>query len=339
MRNRQGRIRAALKLAAAAIAIAVILVFLHAVGNDPSYQIDWTHIVEWLEQTPGDDSLIAIARYVALAFIYYLIATTAIYVFAAATRMPKALRATEWIAVPGIRRLVQSALAVSVASSAALGSVANVASASSAMEHAATAHEAPTNSIETSGGAVTFTPSVNRVETTVGESSLEVFRPSMNTALVDSEFPDIIDVEVDLEPSLTLPNMEELEVIDLTDGMLEQDAESPIAPMVDSEPEDDTEPSLTLPETVTLAEISDEPHSVGDAAAIPQRHVISGSDSMWSVASMTLATYFGRTPTNDEIAPYWLLMIDENSDIASGNPNVLFDGEEIRLPAPTASGL
>ncbi len=45
-----------------------------------------------------------------------------------------------------------------------------------------------------------------------------------------------------------------------------------------------------------------------------------------------------RLPANSEISPYWRLVIDENLDnLRSGDPDLIYPGEVIELPATNLS--
>ena len=63
--------------------------------------------------------------------------------------------------------------------------------------------------------------------------------------------------------------------------------------------------------------------------------VVRRGDHMWGLAEARLATKLGRPPTNQEIAPYWTRVVDINRQrIRSGDPDLIFPGEVLVLPAP-----
>jgi hypothetical protein len=76
--------------------------------------------------------------------------------------------------------------------------------------------------------------------------------------------------------------------------------------------------------------------SAGAHPAAAQWTVRPGDD-FWSISESTLRAAWGRVPTAQEIAPYWLTVIAANRDRLPdpGNPNLLFPGNVLVLPDPT----
>jgi nucleoid-associated protein YgaU len=72
-------------------------------------------------------------------------------------------------------------------------------------------------------------------------------------------------------------------------------------------------------------------------APSPTTAVVRPGDSFWSIAASALAASWGRPPTDAEIVPYWLALIDANHALLAdpANPSLLFTGQQLRLP-PTA---
>lgn len=59
-------------------------------------------------------------------------------------------------------------------------------------------------------------------------------------------------------------------------------------------------------------------------------------DHLWKLAERRMTTALGRSPTEAEIAPYWVEVVEANRDrIRSGDPDLIFPGEQIALPALT----
>lgn len=86
------------------------------------------------------------------------------------------------------------------------------------------------------------------------------------------------------------------------------------------------------------------PAGAGDPTAVPShrvarnedeptRVVVRPGDSLWKLAESRLETVQGRRPDDSDIAAYWVKVIDANRDrIRSGDPDLIFPGEEIALP-------
>jgi len=62
--------------------------------------------------------------------------------------------------------------------------------------------------------------------------------------------------------------------------------------------------------------------------------VVRPGDHMWQLAEQRLVQVRGRAVTDSEIAPYWLKVVGTNlSKIRSGDPDLIFPGEVLVLPA------
>jgi hypothetical protein len=63
--------------------------------------------------------------------------------------------------------------------------------------------------------------------------------------------------------------------------------------------------------------------------------VVSG-DNLWKLAEERVEAVLGRAPTDADTAPYWVRVVEANRQrIRSGDPNLIFPGEEIVMPAVT----
>jgi LysM domain len=99
---------------------------------------------------------------------------------------------------------------------------------------------------------------------------------------------------------------------------------------------------VLLPEagegTATMSVLPDPAPGAPAAAptpAQPATWTVEPGDSFWSIAEEVLAETWGRPPTDAEIDPYWRALIAANRDrISSGNPDLVFPGQEFVLPPP-----
>jgi len=56
-------------------------------------------------------------------------------------------------------------------------------------------------------------------------------------------------------------------------------------------------------------------------------------DHLWKLAEDRIREILARPVTDDEVAPYWVDVVEANRDrIRSGDPNLIFPGEEIVMP-------
>jgi hypothetical protein len=62
-------------------------------------------------------------------------------------------------------------------------------------------------------------------------------------------------------------------------------------------------------------------------------HVVAPGENLWQIARATLASR-GSPPSNEQVASYWRATVALNrATLRSGNPNLIYPGEAIELPA------
>jgi nucleoid-associated protein YgaU len=63
---------------------------------------------------------------------------------------------------------------------------------------------------------------------------------------------------------------------------------------------------------------------------------VAAGEHFWSIATNVLAGTWGRPPADRELTPYWEQLVDANrSRLADpGNPDLLFPGQQLVVPAP-----
>jgi hypothetical protein len=66
------------------------------------------------------------------------------------------------------------------------------------------------------------------------------------------------------------------------------------------------------------------------------RVVVVSGDNLWKLAEERMEAVLGRAPTDADTSPYWVRVVEANRQrIRSGDPNLIFPGEEIVMPAVT----
>lgn len=96
----------------------------------------------------------------------------------------------------------------------------------------------------------------------------------------------------------------------------------------------ETEPgdSFWRPEPVTQPDPATRSDNQAPSRSIT--HEVVKGDHLWSISADRLRTVRGRAVTDDEIGRYWAKVVDANrSTIRSGDPDLIFPGEIITLPA------
>jgi len=97
-----------------------MVVVLMAIGRRPGFVVPVGHLGPWLRDGDPATVVVALLRWVALVGAAWLLVSTLLYLAAATSRVPAAVRAVQWSTVPAVRRAIDAACAVSVVTSVAL---------------------------------------------------------------------------------------------------------------------------------------------------------------------------------------------------------------------------
>lgn len=90
------------------------------------------------------------------------------------------------------------------------------------------------------------------------------------------------------------------------------------------------EPDPNIDQTQPAAQIE---LSAGTANPGETVVVVAPGDNLWKLAEDRMAAVLGRTVSDAEVAPYWAETVMANQDrIRSGDPDLIFPGEEVLLP-------
>ncbi len=137
-------------------------------------------------------------------------------------------------------------------------------------------------------------PSIRPPTTLVDTATLGETTPTESSTTIDSTPPSIVTPESDIpRPSEPVMPTESLSVVD----------------------ED---------------EVADEDPADEETASI---HVVRSGEHLWSIAATRVEHVTGQSPTDVEIAQYWVRLIEANrGQLSSGDPNLIFPGEELSLP-------
>ncbi len=101
--------RPLLVLVLGSTAAAVAAVALHALGTLPWLQIEPS--TTWLQVTPTEEVVAAVARVAALAVVYWYLASSVLYLLARLTRHARTIRVAALVTAAPVRRLVDGAVA------------------------------------------------------------------------------------------------------------------------------------------------------------------------------------------------------------------------------------
>lgn len=88
------------------------------------------------------------------------------------------------------------------------------------------------------------------------------------------------------------------------------------------------------------AEGGDDGGAASESARAPagEGYRVEPGDHLWGIAEQTLARAWGRAPSEGETAGYWRRLVEANEGrLASGDPDLIYPGEQLVLPALTDS--
>jgi LysM repeat protein len=93
------------------------------------------------------------------------------------------------------------------------------------------------------------------------------------------------------------------------------------------------DPDLIFPgEEIILPPVASAPAQPAPETRAQAAHGVVAGDTLWTIAQDHLAKASGE-PTNREVAAYWLRVVEANRDrLASGDPDLIYPGEQIVLP-------
>ncbi len=245
----------------------LVVVGLHALAGLDSFSIAWSDMSGWLDRTLYEDAVGVVVLLVALVLAYWLLLSTLSYRAVSLSGRPVAVGVVPGLTLPPIRRLVNRAVALSIATSMVAGPL--------------------TQAVADQAG---------------GGSAAEVI------------------VEVDSDGRVRPPGMA---------GASEEDA----APTDLIIPPHLQDPPVTDPSTE--AADPEPPPETGIPGSIVYSVTVRRGDHLWSLSEQHLQRVLSRSSLSDhEVARYWVRVIDSNrTTIRSGNPDLIFPGEVIVLPA------
>lgn len=298
---------------------------LHLLGSSPQMQVDWNDLSGWLANSTIEEIVTPLIRLAALVVAYWMFVSTLLFTLAQLSRIPAAIRATSMLTVPSVRRLVDGAVAVSIASSSIVGLGST----------AAMAAPNPNNSIaiQTDLGVVdspTTAPTTaanNQQAGTTTTSGAPTTTTGAPTTTTTSEAPT---TTTSAAPSNNLP-VAPGPGDDFVNSPRPSGVPAPTAPPSTQAPGTSTTTQAPKVETPSTAP------APGTQVAGVQEHKVVKGDNLWTISRDALASTTNRAPqdvSEAEIREYWLKVIDENRDnIRSGDPHWIFPGEVITLPA------
>jgi hypothetical protein len=273
---------------------------LHRLGGLAAAHIDWSHPGEWLRVTAPEDAAVGVLRLVGLVGAYWLLATSALYLGGRVAHVPRVVAGVRWATLPGVRRIIDGALAASIVGASALGP---------GVAHASPPPTRPPVVVQLTP-PTTAPPPVAGVSVPLSVPG-HVYVPVPAGDPSRSPQPPHADRSHGAEPTTVVPSTTSTTMPPPSTTSTRPPA---LAPM----------PAAPVPESAPRA---------------PQQssvYVVQPPDNLWTIAAQRVADATGRPVVRlgeREIAVYWLKVCDANRDrIPSGNLNLIHPGETVILP-------
>lgn len=251
---------------------------------------------QWLEQRQPAEAAFAVVRLLALGLAWYLLVITVACTVARAIGGASLVRAADAVSVPLVRRLVGGALGVTLAAATLTGG----------------------------GGAALAEEHIGPPGPSAGTESMHRLPDGQPFATRPAAAPTTAAPAG--SRTSPVPTMQRL----------------PATAPTRASPTNQT----SLATTTTAAAAGDAPavapvpaEAAPAVAPLPaggRTWVVQPGDHFWAVAERVLAEVWGRAPADEEVDGYWRSLVDANAGQLRdpGNPDLLFPGQIIAVPAP-----
>jgi nucleoid-associated protein YgaU len=362
------RERRAAPLFALLVFEVIAIIGLQAAGSNQAMQVPWGDFWTWVDTNSLDTLAMPLLRYAALGLAYWMLASTLLFVAAQLTRIPVAIKAAGMFTLPSVRRAVDGAMAVSIATTSVVG----FAGAAVVLDGSSdTSTTAITNMVSgdlsvgssTAGGDAVATPTFGAASYSaagtadMGDMDMgddaDSADNSANLSTTDTTVADNGAVDPtttttsadDLVTTSTTPSTTSSTIAQADEG--DDQATTSLAPSAGSDFVPTPRPgapitTTTVPQgpstsATTPAPVVTTPAPVEAPATTSGTHRVVPGDNLWNIARDHLAETSGRdkhSVSEAEIRTYWLKVIDVNRDsLRSHDPHWIFPGEVITLPA------
>jgi hypothetical protein len=271
------------------VAQLATVVALRRLADRPGFTFD---PAGWVRGAPPEDAVGGALAAVALVAASWLLASTLAYTITSALGWTRASASLGRVTVPGLRRLVDGALVLSVAATVLTpaGAGAGLGPPAPTVPPASVATRAPVPA-----SAYDVVPAASAVRDGRGAPSA---------------------------PAAPDPHL------------------APTPPGADrrSAPTDPPSVAAPDPQPTPAPPAADRPTGSPDPGPSDASRIVASGDDLWHLAAAHLAATTGRARdalTLEEIVAYWRLVCDDNRPrLRSGDPNLVFVGEEVVLRSP-----
>jgi hypothetical protein len=304
------------------------IVGLQTLGSSHTMQIPWSDLSTWMDTSTTDQLALPVLRIAALILAYWLFVSTALSVIAQVSRIPSAIRATSMFTLPSVRRVVDSAMVMSIATTSVIGITG------------------------TAAFADTSTPPPSDLTTSIAASpdDLSVPTPGVGADVTTSTDPGAVTTtapttSTTLDPSTSTTGSPDNTTIAPTAGDDWVPTPSPGAAIATTTtvPQGPSTPANPAPNGGGPSVATPAPgSSTGTQVLAEQDHRVVAGENLWTISRDAIAAN-RNVPASQisesDIRDYWLTVIATNRDnLRSHDPHWIFPGEVISLPSMNPSG-
>lgn len=259
----------------------------------------------WPAWATGRDPLeiaFAVLRLVGLAAAWYLVGVTTIGVVARLFRWSRLVDAADILTVPSVRRLLQAALGLGLATAAVTGTTMGQ----------MVAPESPGAVVAVRGSA---DPGEIIPIAVIGPGATEGMRP-VSPPLSTQVPPSVAAQALPPLPTQVVP-----------------------PPAVTAQAQAPPAVSAQVPQPVSAPAVPAQAQAQAQVSEGRGTYVVQHGDHLWGIAEEALAKAWGHPPTDAQVVPYWQHLIEANRAtlVDPGNPDLILPGQTFTVPPPPPS--
>jgi hypothetical protein len=300
---------------------------LHALGTRSYLRVDWFHISRWLAATPTDQVVVSLVWLGALVLGWWTLGSTLLYLLTRVRGFRAGARIAERLAPSAIRQVIDRALATTVVTSVLLGTAAP-----------ALANERPAVPItQQAPDTVQYEPDPAGTEGAEseppsggprpqGKAPKPVERPRRDGRPEDAQAEDAAAAELEAQGRDGGEDAPEVPT--------EAPAEAETAPSEAATGRPAAEEERTKPDTARNGDRARDDRS--RRRSMPHaghRYTVRAGDHLWKIAVAVVSADGDGARDRNAVASYWAELVRvATPHLESGDPNLIYPGEELELP-------
>jgi hypothetical protein len=305
----------------------------------------------WLTTTDLERAVLPVLVFALALGGVVLLGAAALYGALRALGCARAAAAFGWVVLPALRRRVDRAVAIGMLASITTVGVGGLASAAHALDvgdATVVRDPAPTTALDDAPAAspapATLADAVRDPDAPADAATRDDAISTVTRAPDAASSNATLDPAPQSDPALMGPRAEPQDAPDdapvvALDPTINGFASSSGAVRTGSDDADTTRTGEVLgapaPAPVSSAPPSATPST--RPSTVAQQYVVVPGDDLWSIATRQLARHRGVDGASldaHDVAPYWVAVVEANrATLRSGNPNLIYSGETLALPA------